>query len=221
MGQVKGEWSDVVAVLLSKAREEELSKDDAFMFRSLAARCNFSNKDGPDLECAWKEICRGMSSPRSCDWMLLKKLARYLVQHKRIAIDFQFQNDADFVGGYSDSDCGGCKDTRKSTTGGRMSIGTYTLRSWSSTQNVVTTSIGKAKFFAVVRCVRGWLGLQGLLRDLGMPMNIWCFTNSSAARGVAMHSGIGQIQHLEMKTLWVQDQVDRRIVKINKDQRTS
>ena len=69
-------------------------------------------------------------------------------------------------------------------------------------------SSGEAEIYAVVRCVCELLGLQGLLRDLGMPMNIQCFTDSSAARGVAMRRAVGKIKHLETKTLWVQDQVD-------------
>ena len=134
--------------------------------------------DRPDVQHACKEICRRMSSPRSRDWMLLKKLARYLVKHRRIAIDFRFQNDANFVDGYSDSDYAGCKDTRKSTTGGCMMIGTHTLRSWSRTQAVVAMSSAEAEFYAVVRCICELLGLHGLLRDLGMPMNIrWSQTH--------------------------------------------
>ena len=55
----------------------------------------------------------------------------------------------------------------------------------------------EAEFYAVVRCVGELLGLEGLLRDLGMPMNIQCFTDSSAARGVAMRRRVGKIKHLE------------------------
>ena len=51
------------------------------------------------------------------------------------------------------------------------------------------------------------------------PMIFRCFADSSAARGVAMRRGGGgseRSKHLETKTLWVQNQVDRGIVKINK-----
>ena len=104
MGQVNGKGSNVVGSAVEQSEgEDELSKDDAFRFRSLAARCNFLNMR-PNLQYACEEICLRMSSPRPRDWMLLKKLARYLVKHRRIAIDFRFQNDAIFVDGYSDSD---------------------------------------------------------------------------------------------------------------------
>ena len=163
MGLVNGKGSDVVGSEVKQSEgEEELCKEDAFKFRSLAARCNFLSMDRPDLQYACKEICRRMSSPRTGDWMLLKKLARYLVKHRRVAIDFRFQNDANFVDGYSDSDYAGCKDTRKSTSGGCMMIGTHTIRSWSSTQAVVAMSSGEAEFYAVVRCVCELLGLHGL-----------------------------------------------------------
>ena len=123
----------------------------------MAARCNFLSMDRLDLQYACKEICRRMSSPRPRDWMLLKKLARYLVKHRRIASDFRFQNHANFVDGCPDSDCAGCKATRKSTTGGCMIIGTHTFRSWSSAMRS-----GEVEFCAVVRCVCELLGLQGL-----------------------------------------------------------
>ena len=218
MGLVNGKESDVVgsAVEQSEGEEEEMSKDDAFRFRSLAARCNFLCMYRPDLQHAYEEICRRMSSPRSRDWMMLKKLGPYLVKHRRIAIDLRIQNDAIFVDGYSDSDFAGCKATRKSTTGGCMMIGTHNLSTWSSTQAVVAVSSGEAEFYAYVQCVCELLGLQGLLRDLSMPMNIQCFTDSSGARGVAMRREVGKIKHLETKTLWVHDLVDMGIVMINK-----
>ena len=90
MGLVNGKGSDVVGSEVKQSEgEEELCKEDAFKFRSLPARCHFLSMDRPDLQYACKEICRRMSSPRN--WMLLKKLARYLVKHRRIAIDFRFR----------------------------------------------------------------------------------------------------------------------------------
>ena len=53
MGLVNGKGSDVVGSAVEQSEgEEELSKDDAFRFRSLAARCNFLGVDRPDLQYA-------------------------------------------------------------------------------------------------------------------------------------------------------------------------
>ena len=109
MGLVSGKGSDVVGSVVEQSEgEKELSKDGAFRFRSLAARCNFLSMDRLHMQCARKEICRRMSSPRSRDWLCLKKLARLLVKQIRIAI-------------YA-----GCKATRKSTSRGCMMIGAHT-----------------------------------------------------------------------------------------------
>ena len=90
VGLVKEKGSDVVGSAVEQREgEEKLSMDDTFSFRSLAARYNFLSMDRPDLQFVCKEMCRKMTCPRSRDGMLLKKLARYLVKHRRIAIDFQ------------------------------------------------------------------------------------------------------------------------------------
>ena len=68
MGLVNGKGSDVVGNEVKQSEgEEKLCKEDAFKFRSLAARCNFLTMDRPDLQYACKEICRRMSSPRTGD----------------------------------------------------------------------------------------------------------------------------------------------------------
>ena len=79
MGLVNGKGSDVVGSDVKQSEcEEELCKEDAFKFRSLAARCNFLSLDRLDLQYACKEICRRMSSPRTGNWMLLKKFGTIL-----------------------------------------------------------------------------------------------------------------------------------------------
>ena len=50
VGLVNGKGSDVVGSdVLQSEGEEELCKEDAFKFRSLAARCKFLSMDRPDF----------------------------------------------------------------------------------------------------------------------------------------------------------------------------
>ena len=92
------------------------------MSGSLAARCNFLSMDRSDLQYACKEICRR-------DWMLLAKLARYLVKHRRIATDFQFQSEAPHCQRILRFRLYRMQGYRKSTTGDCMMIGVHTLKS--------------------------------------------------------------------------------------------
>ena len=64
----------------------------------------------------------------------------------------------------------------------------------------------EAEFYAVVRCVCELFGLQGLLRDLGMPLSVWCSTDSSAWK----------IEDFKTQMLCVQDEVNREMVQINR-----
>ena len=41
-----------------------LDKEEATMYRRLAARCNFLSQDRPDIQYATKEVAKGMSRPK-------------------------------------------------------------------------------------------------------------------------------------------------------------
>ena len=51
---------------------------EARLFRACSARANYLAQDRPDLQYAVKEIARRMARPTGKDWILLKRLARYL-----------------------------------------------------------------------------------------------------------------------------------------------
>ena len=60
------------------------------------------------------------------------------------------------------------------------------------------------------------LGIRALMRDMGIGGRIHCklvdknlkiLTDASAAKGVAQRLGLGQMRHIEVTTLWLQDKV--------------
>ena len=69
---------------------------------------------------------------------------------------------------YTDTGWAGCVRTRKSTSGGCVTIGKHLLKAWSSTQSSLALSSGDAEYYGVVRGVGVGLGMQALYRDLGM-----------------------------------------------------
>ena len=68
----------------------------------------------------------------------LKRLGRYLVSYPRLVYEYPFQDAVDGIDVYVDTDHAGCLRTRKSTSGGRIIAGKHLLKSWSSTQPIVT-----------------------------------------------------------------------------------
>ena len=113
---------------------------DATIYRALVARANYLSQDRLDIAFAVKELCRQMASPRVCDWNALKRLGRYLVSRPRIICRFAHQSAPESVCVWTDSDHAGCRETRKSTSGGVIMIGSHLIKAWSSLGGVRLTN---------------------------------------------------------------------------------
>lgn len=65
-----------------------------------------------------------MRRPREKGWVLLKRIARYLVHAPDFVIEYKFEQSAEQgTVLYTDSDWGSCRITRRSTSGGVLCIG--------------------------------------------------------------------------------------------------
>ena len=71
----------------AEENDEELPKDEAGLFRSIAARANYLAQDRPDIMFAVKEICSKMATPTRGAWKALKRLGRYLVNKPRMVMN--------------------------------------------------------------------------------------------------------------------------------------
>ena len=52
---------------------------EATQYRALAARLNYRALDRTDMQFATKEVAKYMATPHQAHWILLKRLARYLI----------------------------------------------------------------------------------------------------------------------------------------------
>ena len=99
-----------------------------------------------------------------------------------------------------------------------MMIGRHLLRAWSSTQPSIAMSSAAAEYYALVEGATRSLGLQSMMRELGLRKNIFVQTDSSAAKSFASQRGLGRMRHIEVKDLWLQEAICRsrlRVIKIN------
>ena len=204
------------------ATKEEVTGEEVLLegpqrkaYRSAVARANYLSQDRPDIRFATKELCRRMADPSLADWRRLKKLCRYLQGRPRLE-----QRGAERGGApgvidvYVDSDWAGCRETRRSTSGGAVLAYGMCLKVWSNTQNVVARSSGEAELYAAVRGASEGLGLRAMLADLGMEMALRLHTDSDAARGTCNRTGLGRLKHLEVEHLWIQEAVRKRSIEL-------
>ena len=111
---VNGDKEDKV----EEGEEEELQREEAKTFRGLVARQNFLSLDCPDLQFPIKQSSREMAKPTRGSFKGIKKIARYLLNRRRVVWEFAWQDEQKFAQVFSDSDWGGTSRDRKSTSGG-------------------------------------------------------------------------------------------------------
>ena len=186
------------------------------LLRAVAARVNYLGQDRMDMQFAAKEISRFMSKPEGQDWRAAKRLARYLKDQRRVVIEYKYQGMPKKVMVWSDTDFAGCRRTRKSTSGGVIMFGDHCLKTYSQTQETIALSSGESELYGIVKAATMGLGIKGLMRDLGVEVEIEINTDSSAAKSIASRRGAGRVRHIEVRELWVQDRVSKGELKINK-----
>ena len=196
--------------------DEELEAAEATLYRGITARLNYLAQDRTDLQYSCKEASRRMARPRKGDWRCLKRIGRYLIGAPRYVQTFWWQLPTKTVRVFTDSDWAGCPTTCRSTSGGVMMLGSHCIKTWSTTQATVALSSAEAELYALTKGASQALGLMSLLDDLGQASETTLYTDASAAIGIVRRSGLGKLRHLNVRYLWLQDQVRTGQVSLTK-----
>ena len=200
--------------------EEELDKEEAKVFRGMAARFNYLSLDCPDLQFPSKRGSKDMAKPKRGSWQGIKKLARYLVGRKSVVLKYGWQEEEPTESEVSaDSDWGGDVNDRRSTSGGMWMMGKHCIKTWSSTQGAYALSSAEAELYGMIEGVTRGKGLLTLAGELGfnnLTNVITLGTDSSAAKSFVCRRGLGRMRHLEIRDLWLQKEVLEGKVKVVK-----
>ena len=199
--------------------EAEMDRMEAKEFRGLVARMNYLSQDSPDLQYPSKESSREMTRPTRGAWRRLKKTVRYMLGVKAVVWQYGWQDEAEYMLTKSDSDWGGGREDRRSTSGGVIMLGGHCIKTWSKTQGAVALSSAEAEFYAMVDAVLKAKWLTVVSQEIGfatMGGKIILGTDSSAAKSFVCRRGLGKMRHIEIRDLWLQKEVMKGLVKIVK-----
>ena len=187
----------------------ELLPADATTFRALSARGNYLSQDRADIAYAAKELCRDFAIPNKKSFEKLKRMVRYLAGKPRLVHFYPWQSgsDSSTLNVFVDTDFAGCRETRRSTSGGVAMLGSHTIKQWSKTQSTLALSSGEAELSGIAAGAAQAIGPQTILRDLGFNVKIVLHSDATAAIGIARRKGMGKIRHLDVSDLWVQDKI--------------
>ena len=211
---------------MTKAEEEEdeeegdeLSREETKTFRGMAALLNFYSQDCPDTQFPAKEISRDMAKPRLRSWVKVKRTARYLVGRDSVVWKFGWQEEEQRMKVFTDSDWGGSREERKSTSGGVIMWGSHCWKTWSSTQGAVALSSAEAEFYAMIDGTQRGKWAKTVAREIGVEVGdqeMILGTDSSAAKSFVARRGLGKMRHIEVRDLWLQEEVRKGGVKVVK-----
>ena len=142
-----------------------------------------------------------------------------MLKRQKIVWRFEWQAEVDIIETYSDSDWGGRVGSRKSTSGGALLMGRHCIKTWSTTQGAVALSSAEAEFYALVEAVLRAKGLITVATELGftrLRTEVKAATDSSAAKSFLNRRGLGKMKHIEIRDLWLQEDVLKGHVEVMK-----
>ena len=180
-----------------------LSKQDSFEFRSLVMRAAYLSLDRPDLSFSVKELSRCMKAPRQSDVTRYKRLGRFLLMFPRLVILYNWSKPDKFLVCECDADFGGCRISRKSTSGLYVCWGGAFIKASSKTQTSIALSTQESEFYSIVSCVATALGLQQLFSDVGVVVEPAVYSDASAGISLCKRVGLGKSKHINVQYLWI------------------
>ena len=187
-------------------QNEPLPPDQAGLFRTCVGKLLYLSLDRQDIAYPTKELARGLKEPTRVHWTKLKRLARFIHGTSEAEVFISKDGSPENLQVYSDSDFGGCKDTRKSTTGIIAFAGGSPVMGASRSQAVIATSSAEAELYALSSAGSEAVHLHDLFTFLlpDRQVTTTLMTDSQAAIGIAQRLGRGRVKHLDVRALWLQ-----------------
>jgi hypothetical protein len=88
--------------------------------------------------------------------------------------------------------------------------GKHVIKCWAKTQQVIALSSGEAELYACVRVASEAIGLQSILKDLGVETKIEIGIDANATLGMLMKEGLSGVRHIDTQHLWVQEAIKNK-----------
>ena len=85
---------------------------------------------------------------------------------------------------------------------------------WSRTQAVIALSTCEAELLAISTGAIEGRHIQNVLAELSREVTIRIYSDSSSARAVVMRRGPGRLRHMEIRHLWLQDEMRAKRMKM-------
>ena len=179
-------------------------------------RAAYMSTDRADLGHCVKNLAKKMQTPRECDMKRLMRLGRYIKGHPRVIQLFERQRMPNMITCYGDSDHAGDVETRRSTVGQVIMLGTHCVKHCCNLLSQIGLSSAENEYYAICGTSATGMGLQALLHDWNISMELKVLTDSSSAKAFASRRGLGRMKHIQTRFLWIQERLALKHFVLNK-----
>ncbi|KAJ9539123.1 LOW QUALITY PROTEIN: hypothetical protein OSB04_031856 [Centaurea solstitialis] len=183
---------------------------DQKIYRSMIGSLLYLTATRPDLMFATCFCARFQANPKESHLAAVKRILRYLKGTPELGLWYPKDSSFELIS-FTDSDYGGCKLDRKSTSGSCQFLGDK-LVSWTSKkQNCVSTSTAEAEYVAAASCCSQVLWMKTQLLVYGYKLKrvpIYCDSESAIAitSNPVQHS---KTKHIDIRYHFIKDNVEK------------
>ncbi len=171
----------------------------------------------PDIDFSVGKLAQFCESPLPEHVAAVQRLLRYI--KLTISNDILYYDPVELTtSGFSDSDWGGCRDTRKSTEGFVFLYGGGAVSWRSKKQSIVDTSSCKAEYVAAFSATKESIWLSNLLAEMTgsehtTPQTLFV-DNQRAIALAERQATTSRSKHIEIRFHYLRDAVAKNLVKL-------
>ena len=144
------------------------------------------------------------------------RLASYINAVPELRWDFQNQEIPDEVHVEVDGNWAQCPRTRRPIGGGLVFWGKHLLDSFCQQQHTISLSSAEAELHEIVNGAARGLFIRNVLQAMELKAGVSVGTDLSAAARITQRLGAGRVRRLEVKDLWIQEEVRSHELKVSR-----
>ena len=171
----------------------------------------------PDISYAVGVLSRFSSNPGMAHWKAVKHLMRYLKGTMDLKLTYAPDGSKTRFSTFSDADFAGEHDSKRSTSGYVVKMGTGAV-SWASRlQTIQTLSTTEAEYISAVAAAQEALWMRNLFTEMGFPIRA-CplyIDNQSAIQVAKNPQHHGRMKHLDLRYYWLRHTVAAGVLSLH------
>ncbi|XP_034229446.1 uncharacterized mitochondrial protein AtMg00810-like [Prunus dulcis] len=181
------------------------------LFRSIVGALQYLTFTRPDIAFAVNTVCQFMHNPTDVHLSLVKRIIRYLQGTLQFGVTFS--PGSMVLSGFCDADWAGDPNTRRSTTGYVVFLGSNPI-SWSSKKQAsVSRSSTEAEYRALAHCAADISWIRQVLCDLHMIIPEAPLLHSDNLSALALSANPvfhSRIKHLDVDFHFIRERVQSK-----------